>query len=110
MTAITCQRKKNKPTEATVNDLDEKGFAKYHAIVEEYKKRLENQQKVKPTAFKLIQLEDHVEQENEGSTLCKVSDAKQPLQTSKQHLPTNEAFTEVAGSQLRQICYQADGK
>lgn len=34
----------------TVNELNEKDFAKYQAIVEEYNhKHLENKQKVKPT-------------------------------------------------------------
>lgn len=50
---------------------------------------------MKTTAFEQIQFQDHVEQENKRSTLCKDSDVELPLQPPKQQLPTDAVVSEV---------------
>lgn len=62
-----------------MNERDEKGLAKYQAIVTEYNnKHLGKQQKAKLTAL------DHaIDLNNKKTRVCKSSDTKQPLQTVK---------------------------
>ncbi|CAD7083270.1 unnamed protein product [Hermetia illucens] len=74
----------------TVNERDEKDFAKYQAIVEEYNsKRLANEQKAKPIALKRHRSQEEVEQDHKRSRVGKRSDAKQHPKKRTQQQPDN---------------------
>lgn len=72
----------------TVDKRDRKSLAKYQAIIEECNnKRLETQQKPKPTDLKRNQ------SQSKRNRLCKGSGANQLLQPVRKQRPTEEAWT-----------------